>query len=123
MRTQLWGNVLALTVVSQDPKNLATGKRLARRAQMYGNLSVSRVLAGIEWGAKVYAADHRKDSDYSAIVLPGYAIGSFYASKEVELGWTLRGRIENAFDRKYELASGYNTPGAGVFVTLQYQPK
>ncbi len=123
LRTQLWGNALALTVVSQDPKNVATGKRLARRAQMYGNLSVSRVLAGIEWGAKVYAADHRKDSDYSAIVLPGYAIGSFYASKEVELGWTLRGRIENAFDRKYELASGYNTPGAGVFVTLQYQPK
>ena len=123
LRTQLWGNALALTVVSQDPKNVATGKRLARRAQMYGNLSVSRVLAGVEWGAKVYAADDRKDSDYSDTVLPGYAIASFYASKEIEAGWTLRARIENAFDRKYELASGYNTPGAGAFVTLQYQPK
>ena len=123
LRTQLWGNALALTVVSQDPKNVATGKRLARRAQMYGNLSMSRVVAGVEWGAKVYAADDRKDSDYSDTVLPGYAIASFYASKEIEPGWTLRARIENAFDRKYELASGYNTPGAGAFVTLQYQPK
>jgi vitamin B12 transporter len=123
LRTQLWGNALALTVVSQDPKNVATGKRLARRAQMYGNLSMSRVVAGVEWGAKVYAADDRKDSDYSDTVLPGYAIASFYASKEIEAGWTLRARIENAFDRKYELASGYNTPGAGAFVTLQYQPK
>jgi len=77
----------------------------------------------VEWGAKVYAADDRKDSDYSSIVLPGYAIASFYASKEIEPGWTLRARIENAFDRKYELASGYNTPGAGALVTLQYQPK
>ncbi len=123
LRTQLWGNALALTVVSQDPKNLVTGKRLARRAQMYGNLSMSRIVAGVEWGAKVYAADDRKDSDYSDTVLPGYAIASFYASKEIEPGWTLRARIENAFDRKYELASGYNTPGAGAFVTLQYQPK
>ena len=123
LRTQLWGNALALTVVSQDPKNLVTGKRLARRAQMYGNLSMSRIVAGVEWGAKVYVADDRKDSDYSDTVLPGYAIASFYASKEIEPGWTLRARIENAFDRKYELASGYNTPGAGAFVTLQYQPK
>jgi vitamin B12 transporter len=123
LRTQLWGNALALAVVSQDPKNVTTGKRLARRAQTYGNLSVSRVVAGVEWGAKVYAADDRKDSDYSDTVLPGYAIASFYASKEIEAGWTLRARIENAFDRKYELASGYNTPGAGAFVTLQYQPK
>ena len=123
LHTQIWGNSLALTMVSQDPKNLETGKRLARRARTYGTLSVSHVIAGVEWGAKVYAADERKDSDYSDTVLPGYAIASFYASKEIELGWTLRGRIENAFDRKYELASGYNTPGAGVFVTLQYQPK
>ena len=123
MRTQLWGNALALTMVSQDPKNVATGKRLARRAQMYGTLSASRVMGGVEWGAKVYAAGDRKDSDYSDTVLPGYAIASFYASKEIEPGWTLRARIENAFDRKYELASGYNTPGAGVFVTLQYQAK
>ena len=123
LRTQIWGNSLALTMVSQDPKNLETGKRLARRARTYGTLSVSHVIAGVEWGAKVYAADERKDSDYSDTVLPGYAIASFYASKEIEPGWTLRGRIENAFDRKYELASGYNTPGAGVFVTLQYQPK
>ena len=123
LRTQIWGNALALTMVSQDPKNRQTGKRLARRARTYGTLSASRVIAGVEWGAKVYAADERKDSDYSDTVLPGYAIASFYASKEIEPGWTLRGRIENAFDRKYELASGYNTPGAGVFVTLQYQPK
>ncbi len=123
LRTQIWGNALALTMVSQDPKNLETGKRLARRARTYGTLSASRVIAGVEWGAKVYAADERKDSDYSDTVLPGYAIASLYASKEIEPGWTLRGRVENAFDRKYELASGYNTPGAGVFVTLQYQPK
>lgn len=120
LRTQFWGNSLALTTVTQDPKNLETGKRLSRRARNYGTLSLSRVLAGVEVGTKVYAADERMDG---STVLPGYAIASFFASKELEPGWTLRGRIENAFDRKYELAKTYNTPGAGVFVTLQYQPK
>jgi outer membrane cobalamin receptor len=32
-------------------------------------------------------------------------------------------KLENAFDRQYQLASGYNTPGRGIYATLQYQPK
>ena len=57
------------------------------------------------------------------LVLAGYSVWSFYASKQIDSEWTLRVRVENAFDRQYQLASGYNTPGAGAFVTLQYQPK
>jgi vitamin B12 transporter len=89
----------------------------------YASLDVSRTVAGFALGTKIYAADERKNSDYDKVILPAYTLWSFYASKALDAAWTLRARIDNAFDRQYELASGYNTPGVGAFVTLQYQPK
>jgi vitamin B12 transporter len=86
---------------------------------------VSRLVAGYELGAKVYGAGERKNSNsiYDTSVMPGYSVWSFYASKQIDRDWTVRTRIENAFDHPYQLAYGYNTPGAGIFVTLQYLPK
>jgi vitamin B12 transporter len=33
---------------------------------------------------------------------------------------TLTARVENLFDRDYELASGYNTVGRSLFASLRY---
>jgi vitamin B12 transporter len=123
LQSQWWGNRVRLSLVSQDPKNLSTGVALARRARNYGSVDVSRMVAGYELGAKLYGADARNNSAYDSVVLPGYSLWSLYANKPLDTEWTLRARLDNAFDRQYQLASGYNTPGAGVFVTLQYQPK
>lgn len=123
LQTQWWGNRLRMSLVSQNPKNLSTGEVLARRARNYGSVDVSRMVAGFELGAKVYGADKRQNSQYDRVVLAGYSVWSLYASKPIDKEWTLRARVENALDRQYQLASGYNTPGAGVFVTLQFQPE
>ncbi|MEI7515140.1 MAG: TonB-dependent receptor [Betaproteobacteria bacterium] len=123
LQTQWWGNRVRFSVVSQDPKSLSTGLALARRARNYGSIDVSRMVAGCELGAKVYGADQRNNSAYDSVVLAGYSLWSFYASKAIDSEWTVRARVDNAFDRQYQLAYGYNTPGAGAFVTLQYQPK
>lgn len=123
LQTQWWGNRVRMSLVSQDPKNQSTGVVLARRARNYGSFDVSRMVASYEFGAKLYGADERKNSQYDSVVLAGYSLWSFYVSKQIDSEWTLRARMENAFDRQYQLASGYNTPGAGAFVTLQYQPK
>ena len=123
LNTQWSGNRLRVSLVSQDPKNLSTGFALARRARNYASVDISRMVAGYELGAKVYGADERKDSPYDSVMLAGYSVWSFYSSKQIDSEWTLRARVENAFDRQYQLASGYNTPGLGAFVTLQYQPK
>jgi vitamin B12 transporter len=123
LNTQWLGNRVRVSLVSQDPKNLSTGFSLARRARNYASLDISRMVAGFELGAKVYGADERKNSQYDSVMLAGYSVWSFYSSKQIDSEWTLRARVENAFDRQYQLASGYNTPGLGAFVTLQYQPK
>jgi vitamin B12 transporter len=48
---------------------------------------------------------------------------TLYASKKIDDEWTARLKLENVFDRQYLLAYGFNTPGRGVYATLQYQPK
>lgn len=122
-RANWHGYNIKLSVVQQDPWSVSDNERLARRARRYGSVDVSRHFAAYELGARLYAAGERKDSHYNAYMLPGYSIWSFYASRKIDSNWTARVKLENAFDRQYQLAYGYNTPGRGVYATLQFQPK
>eukprot|EP01034_Spumella_vulgaris_P022233 gene22233-28348_t len=93
------GWVYKLSAVHQDPINAQTGARLARRAREYGSIYVGKTLLGIDWGTQIVAS-----------------------AKKMTPEWTGRIKIENAFDQKYQLAYGYDTPPRGVFVSMQYQP-
>ena len=97
-----------------------TQKPLDRRARHYGSLDVSRPLGDYELGARVYAAGARNDGSR---VLGSYSLWSFYASRRIDDQWVARVRLDNAFNQAYQLAWGYNTPGRGVFATLQYSPR
>jgi vitamin B12 transporter len=120
----IWmGNNIRLNIVSQDPVNKVTNKQLARRANNYGSLDVSRAIGDYDIGAKLYVSGQRKNSDFDSYVLASYSIWSFYASRKIDNEWTARVKLDNAFDRQYQLAYGYNTPGRGIYATLQYQPK
>jgi vitamin B12 transporter len=122
-RALLIGNSIKANFVSQEPWNATTSTALARRARQYGSLDISRPVQGYTLGAKVYASGRRKNSDYDTVWLGGYSLWSFYASHALSNELTARLRLENAFDHAYQLANGYNTPGRGVYATLQYQPK
>jgi len=123
VRTLFAGNSIKGNLVSQDPWNATTSTALARRARQYGSLDISRPVQGYTFGAKVYASGQRKNSDYDTVWLGGYSLWSFYASRSLNSELTARLRLENAFDRSYQLANGYNTLGRGIYATLQYQPK
>jgi vitamin B12 transporter len=53
----------------------------------------------------------------------GYSVFRLHSSYKFDDG--LRGvvSIENAFNKNYYQIYGYNTPGRGIYATLQYQPK
>ena len=121
-KTTLSGFLIKVSAVTQNPQNISSGTQLARRAKEYGSIDVSKPIKDINLGAKLFASSERKDSGGSG-TLAGYSIWSFYASRKIDQDWTARLKLENAFDRNYELVHGYNTPGRGVFLTLQYQPK
>jgi vitamin B12 transporter len=110
--------------VSQDPWNVTGNYLPGRRAKQYGSFDISRWISGYEVGTKFVGASDRGDINSSSSgTLAGYTTWTFYASRKIDTDWTVRVKLENAFNRNYELAGGYNTPGRGIFATLQYQPK
>lgn len=123
LRASWMGYNIKLSAVHQDPWSVSDNEQLARRARRYGSVDVSRFVGAYELGTRLYAASERKDSHYNAYMLPGYAIWSFHASRKLDKNWTARLKLENAFDKQYQLAYGYNTPGRGIYATLQYSPK
>lgn len=123
LRTNWRGHSIKLALVQQDPWSVTDNEQLGRRARHYGSVDISRPFLNYEVGARFYATGERKDSHYNAYMLPGYSTLAFYASRKIDNEWTARVKLENALDRQYQLAYGYNTPGRGIYATLQYQPK
>jgi len=119
--TQLLDNHVRYSLVAQDPWNESDGTRLARRARQYGSLDVWRNFGLTTTGLKLNVSDDRYDTGAPGKTLPGYSTLALYASRALDKDWTLRFKVENALDRPYQLAYGYNTPPFGMWVTLAYQ--
>jgi vitamin B12 transporter len=122
-RAKVHGYSIKSAVTLQDPRDVGQNLSQARRAKEYGSLDVSKMLSGYELGSRLYAVSSRRDSNFTSTMLPGYSTIAFYASRKIDNKWTARVKLENAFDRQYQLAYGYNTAGRGIYATLQYQPK
>jgi vitamin B12 transporter len=119
----VWGrHSLKASYVQQDPLNVSGDKPLARRAREYASFDFSRTIQMFDLGVKAYASGSRPDGA-TANTLGGYTLWTLYASKKIDKDWTARVKLENVFDREYQLAYGFNTPGRGIFATLHYQPK
>ncbi len=116
-----WG--YKLSAVSQDPKNAESGARLARRAKEYASVDLTKNALGIDWGTKVLWSGNRKDSDYNNYYNSSYTVVNLTAAKRLTSEWIARLKVENAFDKKYQLAYGYDAVPRGVFLSVQYQPK
>jgi vitamin B12 transporter len=107
----------------QDPRDRTSGALLLRRSQESLAASVSRTLGSIELGVDVLAVGDREDFGFpEPVTLDGYVLTNLTARWQVTRSVSLSGRIENVFDEQYELASTFNTPDRGVYVSLRYSP-
>jgi len=109
----------------QEPVDVETGKLLPRRAREFGSVTVGSAAGRWRFGAEVTASGARFDSadENPAKKMHGYALLNLTASCALARDWLVRARWNNVFDRDYELAQNFNTPGSNVFVALQYQPR
>lgn len=112
----------------QDPTNDVTNTQLVRRAKQLASVSAALPLAGFDWGMGVRGSGKRVDSYYDAssyttkpVKLGGYGVVDFSMSREVAKGWTLRARLDNLADKRYETIYGYNQPGRTFYVSLGWQ--
>ncbi|KQO15271.1 TonB-dependent receptor [Acidovorax sp. Leaf76] len=107
----------------QDPRDLDTGKQLARRAKRHGTLGADTQLAGWTVGAEVQASGRRFDTVANTNVLGGYTLVNLYASTRIARDFTLVARVDNVGDKHYELARTYATAGRTAYVGVKWAPQ
>lgn len=109
--------------ISQDPRDLTNHTRLLRRAQHSLTVSLARTLGPVVLGLDVLATGPRKDFGFpKPVTLDSYVLADLTARWQVTRALALVGRIENLLNEQYELASTFNTPDRGVYVSLLYAP-
>ncbi|MDT3670418.1 MAG: TonB-dependent receptor [Aromatoleum sp.] len=100
-----------------------TGDHLQRRADRSATLRLARSFGALSLGGEVLASSYRYSKNANIERLSGYAIANVFARYAVDRDWSIEGRVNNVFDKDYELIKDYNTPRANAFIGVRYAPK
>lgn len=102
----------------QDPMDETTNTRLLRRSKKHGTLGADYVMGNLTLGLEnVFSADRL---DFGNVKLAGYGIVNMYARYSLSDNWSVLVSLNNATDKTYSLAQGYNTPQRNAFVSVRY---
>jgi vitamin B12 transporter len=107
-------------ITSQDPVDLTTNTRLARRAATLAHLALTRDVGAWQFGGNARYSGSRPDGTHA---LGSYVVVDLTASYAVSPQVRLFGRLDNVTDRDYETVYGYRQAGRGAFVGVSWQPK
>ncbi|MBG2711419.1 TonB-dependent vitamin B12 receptor BtuB [Proteus mirabilis] len=106
-----------------DARNKETHQRLDRRARQQLKYQLDWQVEKLDMGVTYQYIGQRTDKDYGTyenISLGGVSIWDLTASYPITSHLSIRGRIANLFDKDYETAYGYRTPGREYFLTGSY---
>jgi vitamin B12 transporter len=118
-----WAGQLARTDLRasftfQNPVDETNGQDLTRRARRFATLSAHRSFGGWRVGGEWITSGARSDYDST---LAGYGVVNLSARYSITKAWYVDARIDNLFNKDYELAYSYNTPRRGAYLTLGWQ--
>jgi vitamin B12 transporter len=105
----------------QSPRDATTGLQLPRRALRHGAVGVTQQVGPLSLGAELVASSLRYDDAANTVKMGGYTIVNLTAEWPLGDGVSLFARGDNVFDKNYQLAAGYSTGGAQVFVGVRWQ--
>lgn len=113
----------------QDPRNLDTNEQLARRARFYTTLSATYVAGAFRGGMEWKLVGPRYDAPHwqtglNQARMAGYTLTNLFAEQALDKSWKAFARIDNLFDRDYEMArtktTVYGTTGITAFAGIRY---
>jgi vitamin B12 transporter len=107
----------------QDPRDLVDDTPLLRRSKHRFTLSGTRSIGRGELGMDLLLSGPRPDLDVVSAAPAtdgGYLLAAIYGKLDLTPSWSVSARIDNALDRRYQLASGYDTPARSVTVATRY---
>jgi len=96
----------------------ATDEQLLRRAPFKAHVAAARTLGAFEGLFEITYNAARYDADINTFArtrLAGFTLARLAVSWRATQAVRLTLRVENLFDKHYELVDGYSTPGVGVF--------
>lgn len=120
-RATIWGTDLGAAVTFQNPVDQSSNTQLLRRARRHASFDVGRNFGNWRFGGEWLLSSERLDN--SARVLGGYGIVNLNARYNIDKQWFVAARVENLFDKNYQLAWPYNTQGRAGFITLGWRQK
>ena len=104
----------------QDAEDRDTALALLRRPEQKGSVSLDRLLTGGHWlGVEVVYIGDRVD--VGRVDLPSHTLINLRGGWQFSERLRLESRLENAGDRFYEPAFGFNAAGRALFVALNYR--
>ena len=106
-----------------DPRNETTGLQLQRRARRQLSLGADHTVGAWRFGASVLSVARRFDDTGNTRRLGGYTTLDLYADWQFAKDLSLQAKLNNATDKDYETAFGYNQAGRALYLTLRWQPK
>ena len=126
-RGALLGAEVNASATAQNPVDRGSNEQLLRRARRFAALSVQKPVGAWRLGGELRAAGARDDNDITAFppvreTLGGYGVVNLTARYQATRQVSLLARVDNLFDRDYQLAHGNNTPPRGVFAGLSFKP-
>jgi vitamin B12 transporter len=116
------GTQLQASMDFQQPEDATTGNMLPRRARRHAALVASHTWGDWTLGAEWVASSQRYDDAANTKPMGGYGLTNLTAAWHFAPAWQVLLRANNVGNKQYELAQDYGTPGANVFVAVQYQP-
>jgi vitamin B12 transporter len=107
----------------QDPKNETTDKQLPFRSKEHGALNVARSFGPWLAGLEVIVSGSRYNNVANTERLAGYTLVNLFGEYRIGNDWSLFARVNNLFDKDYQLVQGFATPGFNVFAGVRYAPR
>ena len=108
----------------QRPINQDTDQRLLRRARNFGSVTVTHPFGPIDLTLGMRASGNRSDvkaNDFSPTTTAGYAVADLSAQYRLSANTELSARLDNIFDKEYELQDGYNTQRRAIFLSINHR--
>ncbi|MDX7991940.1 TonB-dependent vitamin B12 receptor BtuB [Xenorhabdus littoralis] len=113
-----------LTLQYVDPRD-GDNQQLTRRAKQQVKYQLDWEAFNVDWGVTYQYIGQRYDQDFSmsppkSVKLGGVSLWDISASYPITDHLIIRARIANLFDKNYETAYGYRTPGREYYLTGSY---
>ncbi|MCP3023900.1 TonB-dependent receptor [Cupriavidus basilensis] len=120
-RAKLMGTDVGASITFQNPVDEQSNTQLLRRARRHAAFDVGRQFGDFRLGGEWIISSTRMDS--GSRTLGGYGIVNLNARYNIDKQWFVAARVENLFDKNYQLAYPFNTQGRAGFVTLGWRQK